>query len=304
MALLLCAVLAAPAQANFKVGIADQSSEMFDNPNFQALDIERVRYLVPYDWYKYEFQVNEIQAFLDAAQRHDAEVLVHFSAKRGCYDKGRYSRSRSCKAPSVKTYLKSFKRFRAKFGDIDTFGVWNEANHVSQPLARKPRLAAKYFLGARKACRSCTFVAADVLDTKNMESWLAGFRRVAGSKAKIWGLHNYGDVNRKRSSGTRRLLRTVPGEVWLTETGGILKFLPAFKRSETRQAGCTKYMFKLTDRYDSRRSGMRSRITRLYNYQWTGVKRSSRFDAGLVNPDGSPRRAYRQFKRSAARFDR
>jgi hypothetical protein len=96
----------------------------------------------------------------------------------------------------------------------------------------------------------------------------------------------------------------VSGQVWLTETGGILKFLPAFKRSEKRQANRTKYMFSLADKYDRRRSGMRSRITRLYNYQWTGVQRSARFDAGLVNANGSPRRAYRQFKKSAARFAR
>ena len=63
-------------------------------------------------------------------------------------------------------------------------------------------------------------------------------------------------------------------------------------------------MFKLADKYDTRRSGMRSKITRLYNYQWTGVARSARFDAGLVNPDGSPRKAYQQFKKSAARYDR
>ena len=137
-----------------------------------------------------------------------------------------------------------------------------------------------------------------------MESWLSGFRRAAKGKARIYGLHNYGDVNRLRSSGTTRLLRVVSGQVWLTETGGILKFLPAFKRSEKRQANRTKYMFSLADKYDRRRSGMRSRITRLYNYQWTGVQRSARFDAGLVNPNGSPRRAYRQFKKSAARYAR
>ena len=96
------------------------------------------------------------------------------------------------------------------------------------------------------------------------------------------------------------MLRNVPGEVWLTETGGILKFLPSFPRSETRQANRTKYMFKLADTYDRRRSGMRARITRLYNYQWTGVGEGARFDAGLVNPNGSPRKAYRQFKKSAA----
>jgi hypothetical protein len=276
---------------------------MFDNPNYQDLNIKRVRFLVPWDWYKRSFQVHEISDFLDRAAADDAEVLVHFTAKRGCFN-GRYSRKASCRAPSVRKYVSSFKRFREQYPGIDTFGVWNEANHVSQPTARKPKLAARYFLAARRACRTCTFVAADVLDTKNMEAWLTRFRRVAKGKATIWGLHNYGDVNRKRTSGTRRMLRTVRGQVWLTETGGILKFLPAFRRSERRQANRTKYMFRLVSAYDSRRSGMRSRITRLYNYQWTGVKRSARFDAGLVNADGTPRKAYRQFKRSASHFDR
>jgi hypothetical protein len=304
VALLLCAIVAAPAQANFRVGIADQDVEMFDNANYRTLGIERVRYLVPIDWYKRSFQIAEVTSFMNRANADDAEVLVHFTARRGCYVNGHYSSKRVCRAPSVKRYLKSFSRFRAAFPSADTFGVWNEGNHVSQPTARKPRLAAKYFLAARRACRSCTFVAADVLDSKNMESWLARFRAKAGGKATIFGLHNYGDVNRKRSAGTRRLLRAVPGQIWLTETGGILKFLPAFKRSESRQANRTKFMFRLTDRYDRRRSGMRSRITRLYNYQWSGVPRRSRFDAGLVNPDGSARKAFRQFKRLAVRFDR
>jgi hypothetical protein len=304
MALLLCAIFAAPAQANFKVGIADQDNTMFDNSNFQSLHIKRVRYLVPYEWYRHGFEVQAVKDFMTRAEQDGVEVLVHFTAKRGCYNGGRYSRSRGCRAPNVTTYRKAFKRFRADFPFADTFGIWNEGNHLSQPVAKKPRLAAKYFLAARSACPSCTLVAADVLDSTNMESWLAKFRAAAKGKATIYGLHNYGDVNRKRSSGTRRLLRIVPGQVWLTETGGILKFLPAFKRSESRQASATKYMFSLADKYDRRRSGMRSRVTRLYNYQWTGVPRSSRFDAGLVNPNGTPRKAYRQFKKSAARYDR
>jgi hypothetical protein len=304
VALLLCAIFAAPAQANFRVGIADQDPLMFDNPNYQALGIKRIRYLVPFDWYKRGFQINEVTHFMNRANADGAEVLVHFTARRGCYTNGRYSRRTVCRAPSVSAYLASFKRFRARFPFADTFGVWNEGNHVSQPTAAKPRLAARYFLAARRTCGSCTLVAADVLDSRNMESWLAKFRAAAGGSANIFGLHNYGDVNRKRSNGTRRLLRAVPGQVWLTETGGILKFLPAFKRSESRQASATKYMFRLADTYDRRRSGMRSRITRLYNYQWTGVPRSSRFDAGLVNPDGSARRAFREFKRQAARYAR
>jgi hypothetical protein len=304
IALLLCAVFAAPAQADFKVGIADQNAAMFDSPKYQALDIERVRYVVPFDWYKRSYQVAETTAFMNRAAQDGAEVLVHFTARRGCYKNGRYSRKKICRAPSVRAYRKSFKRFRARFPAAKTFGIWNEGNHVSQPTYRKPRLAAKYFLAARKSCRSCTFVAADVLDGSNMESWVRRFRSAAKGKARIYGLHNYGDVNRKRTSGTQRLLRTVGGQVWLTETGGILKFLPAFKRSQKRQANRTKYMFQLAARYDSRVSGMSSRITRLYNYQWTGVSRRERFDAGLVNPNGTARKAYRQFKKYAARYDR
>ena len=51
----------------------------------------------------------------------------------------------------------------------------------------------------------------------------------------------------------------------------------------------TKYMFKLA------RSS--SRIKRLYIYSWLGEQRGARFDAGLVNPDGSARPAYDVVKR-------
>ena len=304
VALILCATFAASAQANFKVGIGDQDAAMFDNSNFQALKIKRVRYLVPFDWYKHSGQKAEVVGFMNRAEQAGADVLVHFTARRGCYTNGRYSRKKACRAPSVRTYKSAVKRFHREYPSVDTYGAWNEANHVSQPTVRKPGLAAKYFLALRSVCRSCDIVAADVLDSSAMPGWLAKFKRKAKGKARIYGLHNYTGVNRKRSASTRLMLRNAPGQVWLTETGGILKFLPSFKRSESRQANRTKYMFKLADTYDRRRSGMRGKITRLYNYQWTGVQKSARFDAGLVDPDGSPRKAYRQFKKSARKFSR
>jgi hypothetical protein len=303
-AVLLAAVFAAPAQANFTVGIADQNAAMFDNKNFQALKVKRIRYLVAFDWYKQSWQRNEVDAFMKRARTAGADVLVHFTSKRGCYNNGRYSKRKSCRAPSVAKYKSAFKRFQRTYPWVKTYGAWNEGNHISQPTFNKPKLAAKYFLAARSLCRSCRIVAADVLDQSNMTSWLRKFMRYDKGKARIWGLHNYGDVNRKRSSFTRELLRIAPGEVWLTETGGILKFGRQFPRSESRQARATKYMFKLVDQYDRRRSGLKGRVTRLYNYQWTGAKRSARFDAGLVNANGTQRKAYRQFKKSAAKFAR
>jgi hypothetical protein len=238
------------------------------------------------------------------SQAAGADVLVHFTARRGCYNNGRYSKRKVCRAPSVAAYKSSFKRFRQLYPWVKTYGAWNEANHESQPVARNPKRAAQYFLAARSLCGGCKIVALDVLDQKNMTSYVQSFKRFDKGKARIWGLHNYGDVNRKRTSGTRDLLRIAPGEVWLTETGGILKFGSAFPRSTSRQTRATKYMFKMVSRFDSRVRGLRGRITRLYNYQWTGAKKGARFDAGLVNPNGTQRPAYKQFKKSAARFAR
>jgi hypothetical protein len=303
-ALLLAAVFAAPAQANFAVGMADQNAAMFDNKNFQALKIKRIRYLVAYDWYKHGWQRDEVDGFMNRSRQAGADVLVHFTSRRGCYNNGRYSRRKVCRAPSVRKYTSSVKRFMRQYPWVKTYGTWNEANHESQPIANSPRKAAKYFLALRKACRSCRIVALDVLDQKDMVSYTQRFDRFDQGKARIFGLHNYGDVNRRRTSGTRDLLRVARGEVWLTETGGILKFGSQFPRSTSRQKRATKYMFNMVSRYDSRRAGLRGRITRLYNYQWTGAPRGARFDAGLVGPTGKARPAYRQFKKSARRFAR
>ena len=97
------------------------------------------------------------------------------------------------------------------------------------------------------------------------------------------------------------MLATVPGEVWLTETNGIVKFGNSrqFRYSESRAARRTRWMFRLADRYDTTRRGTRSRITRLFVYQWFGAPRGARFDAGLVDPDGTPRAAYFVVRRHA-----
>jgi hypothetical protein len=44
---------------------------------------------------------------------------------------------------------------------------------------------------------------------------------------------------------------------------------------------------------------MRSKVTQLFVYKWFGEKRGARFDSGLVNPNGSPRKAYKVVKKYA-----
>ena len=87
----------------------------------------------------------------------------------------------------------------------------------------------------------------------------------------------------------------------MTETGGIVKLLPQLKKNAKRAAARTKTMFKLADKYDTKRAGFRSKLTRLFVYTWYGEASSARFDAGLVNPDGTPRPAFNVFKKTAVK---
>ena len=109
----------------------------------------------------------------------------------------------------------------------------------------------------------------------------------------LWGLHNYRDSNPRRGQrygGTKLLLKTVPGKVWLTETGGIVRFvLPdgrtLFPYSERRANVAIGRVLRLARQY-------RSRIERLYVYHWRQDAFDNRFDAGLLNRNGEPRPSY------------
>jgi Glycosyl hydrolase catalytic core len=299
VAALAAAILAPAADANYRVGLSEQSPAMFSQPAWQSLKLKRVRYIVPWDYYKDAGQHSEVITFLNAAHASKQDVLLAFTARRGCYVDGRYSKSKACRAPSTSAYKSAVTRFHKEFPWVKTFSPWNEENHVSQPTHSSPKRAVQYYDTLRRACKGCTVMAADVLDQSNVRSWLRSFLHYSHGRGTIWGLHNYKDVNRKQSKGLTSVLRTVPGQLWLTETGGIVTFLPSFKTSLTRSASATKYMFQLADRYDSKRSGNRSKLTRLYVYRWFGEPKGARFDAGLVNADGSPRSALAQFEKYA-----
>ena len=125
--------------------------------------------------------------------------------------------------------------------------------------------------------------------------WFVHQRHLSNALAagNALSFHNYRDTNKRKGQvlgGTKRLLKAVRGDIWLTETGGIVKFrLPnghlLFPYSESRANTATKRMFALAKRY-------RSRIKRLYIYHWKQPAASNRFDAGLIGRDGKARPAY------------
>jgi hypothetical protein len=272
----LAGLLIAPAgsDARFKVGIGDQHPEMFSHPLFKELGFRYARLIVPWDALRRPDELARVDAWLTAARASGVKPFIAFS----------HSRVNPRALPSPKQFKREFTAFRKRYPFVREYSPWNEINHQSQPTFRKPKAAARFYNVVRAGCRGCTVVAADVLDQAGLANYLRTFKRYANGSPRLWGLHNYSDTNRFRSRGTRTLLRTVRGTIWLTETGGIVKFADTLPYNERRAARATKFMFKLA------RSSRR--IKRLYIYSWFGEQRGARFDAGLVGPDGSPRPAF------------
>jgi hypothetical protein len=284
-----CGLAAAPekSDAAVLVGVGDQDASMFTDPLFTQLGVKRARYFPSWNVALKPQERVWMDQWITQARNTGTEPLISFYASLGSA-----CPRRPCKLPTVREFTRAFKAFRKRWPDVRVISPWNEANHRSQPTFRHPKRAAQYYNVVRKNCKPCKIVAADVIDEVNMERWLKVFKRTA-KKPRIWGLHNYRDTNKRkgqRLGGTKRLLKAVKGDIWLTETGGIVKFvLPnghtLFPYSEARANRATKRMFELARRY-------RGRIKRLYIYHWKQSATDNRFDAGLVDRNGSPRAAY------------
>ena len=220
-----CGLAAAPqkSDAAVLVGVGDQDASMFTDPLFTQIGFKRARYFPSWNVAQKAAGGRLARPVARPARRPpESEPLISFFAALGSA-----CPKRPCKLPTVRQYTKAFKAFRKRWPQVKVVNPWNEANHRSQPTFKNPKRAAQFYNVVRANCRGCKIVAADVIDEVNMERWLKVFKRTA-KKPRIWGLHNYRDTNKRkgqRLGGTKRLLKSVKGEVWLTETGGIVKFV-------------------------------------------------------------------------------
>jgi hypothetical protein len=194
-----------------------------------------------------------------------------------------------CVVPSAAAqYGAAIRRFVAPFPQVKTYTTWNEANHVSQPVSGRPEAVAGYYDQLRVACPDCTIVAGDVLDSGGYVRWLQRFLDASSTAPQLWGLHDYGDVTYGRTSGADDVLATVPGALWIEETGGLVSLRNAagrltFATTEARAAVAIDRAFAI--------AADRPRITRMYIYQWMAGP-LDRFDSGLARPDGTLRPSY------------
>ncbi len=307
LALLFLGTLAAPASAksSIRVGIGDQNKDMFDQQAWKDLKLKTTRYFIPWNAMSNPnpYEKDRALAYVRAAQANGVSVLLHLSTDDFTLKKA--------KLPSVAAYTAEVKKIVAEFRPLGVkeWGVWNEANHASQPTYKDPKRAAQFFKAMYTAVGSKDkIVALDVLDQGGVDKYQAKFYGALTptyrKRAKVIGIHNYGDVNRNRTTYTSKIIKASrkynrSSKFWFTETGGIVEFGKSFKCSESRAASRTKNVLSLAKKFKSQ--GVERVL--YYNYFGFGCGKT-RFDAGFVGPDLKLRPSYTALKKLLPSYSR
>jgi polysaccharide biosynthesis protein PslG len=259
------------------IGIADQKPAFLTDPGFLKLGIRHARIAVAWDALKSDWQLAELDRWMSAAKAGGVQPLVTFDRSR-LAGKGRV-------LPTPAQFQAQFRAFRLRYPWVRDFSTWNEANFPGQATYARPDLTARYYKALKSACKACHVLGADLLDLPSMTRWVKKFTKVAG-QPRYWGLHNYVSANRLSTASTKALLKVTTGEIWLTETGGLVarrnKSLISLPQGKTHAAKVTRFILGDLLR-------LSSRITHVYLYQWNSSTSADTWDSALVGADEKAR---------------
>jgi hypothetical protein len=274
--------------STYMTGLGNERAQMFSNTYWRRLHTNIVRYIAPYDAAVHRDSLNNAITFITDAEAAHQQVLVAFY----------HSEHTPTRLPGISEYQHDVQKFVKRFRHVKQYEAWDEANRgnvahaFSSPSAS---LDAHYYRELLGVCRGCTVIGLDVLDASDINptlTYISEFRhevaRMRTAMPRIWGLHNYADLNKLSGARTPIIARALGGQVWLTETGGLVKFARAFTNVRgsglTRAVRVLKLMFRVATQVPQ--------IRRLYVYDWTGGTSSTRFDAGLTDAREQPRPGY------------
>jgi len=294
-ALIASTALSASASARLLLGIGDESATAFTNPYFKALGVKRTRLVTSYN--QALVAPTSVDLWMAAAHATGEQIVVAFNP--GVGDK---CPSRPCSLPSASQYQKAFLAFHKRYPFVTIYQPWNEVNSTTQPTWTNPQAVVTYYSIVKKYCKGCTVLGADIEDVVTprkasypvyIKTLLADFVKAHVPIPQLWGLHNYEDVNYFHSTDTAAILKLLPGQIWMTETGGIAFFETGaltvkLPYSLTRQNKATEWLMTLALRYPKR-------IARVYIYNFLNggpPGPGNRFDSSLLGPGNIPRPAY------------
>jgi len=275
LAAVVCVLAPAAAPADARViAIADQNAQTFTDPIWRSLEITHTRVNVAWD-VATGVPDTRIVAMLDATQAAGVDVLVTWTPSGD-------------RLPTEAEFTRAFLAFRQRWPSIHEFATWNEPNLRGTSTNADPSPLVRYWEVMTARCLHCSVLAPELVDFPSAPAWARRFERLLGRYDVAWGLHNYRDANRflpLRKSVTAAMLRAVKGPIWLTETGGVVRFGQALAFDESRAARATTRVFALSDLSPRR-------IPRVYLYHWRAPSRDLLWDSGLLSYDGQPRPAF------------
>ena len=298
---LIFIVSAGSAQAA-TFGISDQQASTFTHPFYKPLKLKLARYIAPYDVTTDKNQGDRFAAWYGAALSQRQRMLVSFEHSR--------TRGKEKVAPTAKVYERMTKAFKKRFPKVREIGTWNEITRCqegkrTEGQPRKlcssktgPKILAGYYRSNRKVFKGAKIVPLNVLDERNPNKaikYVKAFKRVARPAPSIWGLNNYSDTNRFSMSRTKKIIKAFGprGEVWLLETGGLVRLGSSLPFNEARAAKALGCMFSIAKKI--------KRVKRLYIYQFNGAAPGASFDAGLVDINNRKRPGYAVVQKRKAR---
>ena len=264
------------------VGIADQKPDMFTDARFKDLGIRHARLTVAWDALDSDWQRREIEQWMAAARQARVRPLLSFGP----------SRVKRTVVPTPERLKYEFRRFRALYPWASTWATWNEANHCGSRMCHREKLVASYYRKMLQECPECTILATELLDMPNMLTWVRRFRRYARQEPKYWGLHNYVEANRFKTTSLKKLLRRVKGQVWLTEVGGIVKRRTKKKFTVKRIPESQWHALRVTRFIFDEVATLSPRIARIYLYHWNSSTTRDSWDSALIGPTGKRRPAF------------
>lgn len=245
---LCCLASATGAEAKPILGIADQKPSTFADARLAALGLRHARIAIPWDVMADPASLRVADDWMRAARSAAVEPLVAFTGSRRRAFKGRN--------PTNGQMVAALRSWRARWpGQVRVVSTWNEPN-----LGKRPEVVA---------------------------SWWRALTRAARRSPNVWGLHAYNDVNTFSTRRTKALLARLRGDVWITETGGVVdRARPMYRFSGcgvAHQTRATRFLLRRIAR-------LSPRIKRIYVYHWgLGDPARASFDAALIGPDGRER---------------
>jgi hypothetical protein len=291
---------------------------MFTNPYFKALGAGSVRLVVPWDQEIHRH--SWVTSWLNEAKKQKRQVFVVFGVtcnKAHCSGRDYIG--------SDAQYKRGVRLFIQRHRWIKYYSAFNEPNEGSSRIRSDLREYTRRFIYVAKQCaRRCTQVGGEVAVGERVKrggrdeatGWgrrfLRELKRQKGARytPKIWGLHNYVDVNRKQVTWTKKWMQAFKGTIWFTETGAILN-RPGGKRGTKDSPRSYSYPCIGTERCQndhmryllgpmrSRLPQGRKRVQRIFIYQLYGTSLTDHFDAGLLGANGLPRLSYQTVRNAA-----